>query len=126
MAGTNDERITEGSMGCNVNFGGGRALELDYRQDETPWIALGPGIGGADIWVKGVGGLPDVRIHIERTDDGFQLSIDRGEQSSVWWPSEGPPTVALRFDERARRVKATASVGKDHQFQEVDLGTVTF
>lgn len=105
---------------------GGHALELDYRQDEGPWVALGPGIEGTDIWVKGAGGLPDVRVHIKRADDRLQLSIDRGEQSSVWWPAEGPPTVTLRFDERARRVTATASVGKDHQFQEVDLGTARF
>jgi hypothetical protein len=126
MTGTESER-TEGSWtGCNIDFGGGQSLELDYRQAEAPWISVGPGVTAADIWVKGLVELPDVRVRIERTDDGLQIRIDRGDQSNVWWPADGSPRLTVTFDQRAREATATAAVGQNYEFQEVNLGTVPF
>jgi len=113
-------------MGCNVDFGNEQSLELDYRIPEVPWLSIGSGIQVADVWFKGFGGLPDIRIRIARIDDGIQVQLDRSEQSSTWWPKDAPPRLKVAFDQPAGTVMASAAVGMGDEFQEVELGTIQF
>src|SRR5262249_17893204 len=103
-----DGKADGGWMGCNVDFGNDESLELDFRRPEPPWLSIGPGITAADVWFKGIGGIPDVRFRIERTEDGIQVQIDRGAQSELWWPREAQPRLRVAFDQRASTVTASA------------------
>ena len=119
-------RASGGWMGCNVDFGDERVLELEYDEVNGPWLSNGAGIMRADIWFAGRDGLPDIRVRIERTPSGIQVHMDRGQQSDAWWSPESPPRLTLAFEPRARIVTASASVGMGEEFQEVNLGFAAF
>jgi hypothetical protein len=113
-------------MGCNVDFGNGQSLELDYRKSDGPWLSNGPGIAVADVWFKGEKDIPDLRIHIARTPEGIRVLVDRGQQSSIWWSAEALPQLKITLDQRTRTALASASIGLGDDFQEVLLGTTAF
>ena len=115
-------RVVSEQVSCNIDFGNGHSLELDYVKADGPWLSNGTGIKSGDVWFEGETGLPDLRIHIQRVPDGIAILIDRGQQSEVWWPAEAPPHLKITFDRVAGTATATASVGTGDEFQEVMLG----
>lgn len=124
---TNASSAAEGGwIGCNVDFGAEQTIELDYRRPADPWLSIGSGIGAADVWLQGRSGLPAIRFRIERNENGLRVYLDRGDQSNVWWPKDGPPQLSVVFDQRTATATASTSVGMGHDFQEVGLGTTAY
>ena len=113
-----------GHMACNFDLGGDQQAEMEFSTSEGLWMTAGPAIGAADVWMKGAGNLPDLRVRIKRTGRGIQITVDRGQQSSNWWPIEAAPRLTVAANPAGSVAVATASVGSGGQFQEVLLGQV--
>ena len=111
-----------GRVICSADLGGGRELEVDYQGAENVWVAAGPGIDSADLWIKGKDKVPDFRVKVERTDAGIQIMVDRGQQSDRWWRPEATPRLAITIGPGTQSALVTASVGEGNGFQEVLLG----
>jgi len=113
---------TSGQMTCAADFGNGRQADMELQEHKPLWVAVGPGIPLTDVWMKAAPGGVDLRVRIQRTEGGIQISADRGEHGAAWWPTEAVPRLEITVDQNAGTASASASVGVDDQFQEVLLG----
>jgi hypothetical protein len=118
----NDQTTKSGRVTCSADFGNGHELEMDFQGAQVLWIAAGSGVSNADVWMKGTGGVPDLRIRIERTSSGIQVAVDRGQQSEKWWSLSAAPRMNVIVRPNAHVAAVTASVGETANFQEVFLG----
>ena len=111
-----------GKIACNADLGNGNEVEVDFQETKGLWVAAGPGVDAADLWIKGKDNLPDLRIGISRTLSGIQIIVDRGNQDGDWWSAEAAPRMIVAVDTTLRVAAVVASVGEDSTFQEVLLG----
>ncbi|MGA2434704.1 MAG: hypothetical protein ABSG25_05400, partial [Bryobacteraceae bacterium] len=109
-------------MTCAVDFGGGIQADMELLKPELLWVAVGPGISQADVWMKNANEKIELRVRIQRTTEGIQIAVDRGGQSSAWWPEDAPPQLTIAIHADAGIAVASASVGTGSEFQEVLLG----
>jgi hypothetical protein len=105
-----------------IDLGDGRAIDAELQNTNELWVTADPAIAGADVWMKAVRGAIDLRVRIRRTEIGIQVSVDRGDQSSAWWPGESAPQLTIAVEPGAGVAAASARVGVGEQFQEVLLG----
>ena len=109
-----------------ADFGGGQQANVEFPAANALWIAAGPGIEVADIWMKDVAGVADLRVRILRLGAALEVSIDRGEQSTKWWPPEAAPRLLIVMDEAKGLAAATVSVGSAENERTVELGKVNY
>jgi hypothetical protein len=109
-----------------ADFGGGQQVDVEFPAANTVWLAAGPGIEIADIWMKGVAGVADLRVRVLRLGNVIEVSIDRGKQSTNWWPPEAAPRLRIAVDQTQRVASATASVGAADREMTVELGQVNY
>jgi hypothetical protein len=113
-----------GKLTFAADFGGGRQADVEFQAANALWVALGPGIEAADIWMKD--GVVDLRVRIMRLGAALEVSIDRGEQSGNWWPQEAAPRLLIVFDQAQGSASATASAGIAEDMRTVELGKVSY
>ena len=114
------------SVTLAADSGLGQRADIELSEANTLWVAAGPGIEVADIWMKGVAGVIDLRVRILRLGSALEVAIDRGEQSTNWCPKQGAPRLLVVLDEAQGIVLATASVGAVDEVQTVDLASVIY
>ena len=115
-----------GKVTFAADFGGGQQVDVEFPATNGLWVAAGPGIEVADIWLKEVTGVGDLRVRIMRLGKALEVSIDRGEQNANWWPPEAPPRLLIVFDPVQGRASATATAGAAEQTRSVELGKVSY
>ena len=69
------------SATLTADTGSGQQADIELAEASVLWAAAGPGIEVADIWMKSVAGIADLRVRIMRLGMALEVSIDRGEQS---------------------------------------------
>ncbi len=104
----------------------GQQADIELAEANALWVAAGPGIEVADIWMKRVVGVTDLRVRIKRLGSALEVTIGRGEQSANWWPSDAAPRILIVLDEVQRVASATASVGAAGEGKTVELGSVSY
>jgi hypothetical protein len=94
----------------SFDFEEGREAEIELQGGDSLWIAAGPGITCADVWMKDVKepGI-DLRIRIRRDPTGIEIAVDRGEGRGRWWPDEGPPRLQISLNTSRGMAAATAT-----------------
>jgi hypothetical protein len=91
-----------------AHLGGGLDVEMEVREPGELWIATGPGVGTTDLWVKAVGGKADFRVRLQRTENGFEVLLDRGELQVPWWSPDAAPRLIVTLDGVSETVSITA------------------
>ena len=109
-------------FGCSADLVRGEEIELTFRAGDGLWIAIGAGIGSTDFWLKGQDAIPDIRVRVDRVGDEIQILLDRGQQSTEWWPFAEAPRIKIMFDPSRNLATAVAGIGSGENFQEVLLG----
>lgn len=109
-------------LNLSVDFGSGKQVDVELAASDQIWVAVGPGIGLSEVWMKADGRLIDLRVRIRRTPSGVEIGVDRGDTKDPWWPAGGAPRLAVSIDPAAGTALAVASAGADGEFQEVTLG----
>jgi hypothetical protein len=109
-----------------ADFGGGQQTDVEFPAANMLWVAAGPGIEVADVWMKGVAGVADLRVRILRLGTALEVSIDRGEQSTNWWPPEASPRLLIVIDQGQGVASATASAESGENKRTVELGKVNY
>jgi hypothetical protein len=104
----------------------GQRADMELAEANVLWVSAGPGIEVADIWIKGVAGVIDLRVRILRLGSALEVAIDRGEQSVNWWPPDAAPRILVVLDQSHRIALATASVGRADEIKTVELGSVSY
>jgi len=104
----------------------GQQADIELAEANALWVAAGPGIEVADIWMKRVAGVTDLRVRIKRLGSALEVAIDLGEQSANWWPPDAAPRMLIVLDEVQRIASATASVGEADEVKTVELGSVSY
>jgi len=104
----------------------GQRADIELAEANALWVAAGPGIDVADIWIKGIAGVFDLRVRIVRLGSALEVAIDRGEQSTNWWPRHGAPRMLVSLDEAGQIARATASVGTADEVKTFELGSVSY
>ena len=104
----------------------GQRVDIELTEANALWVAAGPGIEVADIWMKDVAGVTDLRVRILRLGTALEVAIDRGEQSAKWWPRDAAPRMLVVLDEAHGIALATASAGAADEVKTVELGSVTY
>jgi hypothetical protein len=107
-----------------VDFGGGREVDIEYSGAESLWVATGPGIEAADMWFRSVASELDLRIRIIRTQSGIEVLVDRGQQDVPWWPAQEAPRLIVAIDSRQQSLSVSASVGGGPNLRQTLLGNV--
>ncbi len=111
------ERIT-----MAADPGGGKHADVEIGGSDIAWIAIGPGFGGADLWLNGDGSRINLRLHVRRTAAGIEVRIDRGEDERRWWPVDAVPRLAVVIDPGLGTATAIAAAGNAQDYQQVTLG----
>ena len=112
-----------GSMNTRVDFGDGREIDVELDDESQQlWVAAGSGVAGADLWLKAQGKMIDLRIRALRTDRGIAITVDRGDDQTMWWNPQAAPRLLVMIDEAAGTATVFAGVGQHGEFQEVLLG----
>jgi hypothetical protein len=117
---------------CQAHLGGGLDVEMEVREPGELWIATGLGVDISDVWVKGVGGRADFRVRLRRTQNGFEVHLDRGELKVPWWPPDAAPRLIVALDRVSETVSITAGgttaesgqVGAENQMPVFLLGRI--
>jgi hypothetical protein len=109
-----------------ADFGGGQHADVEFPAANTLWLAAGPGIEAADIWMKGVAGVGDLRVRVLRLGTALEVSVDRGEQSTRWWTPEAAPRLLIAVDQAQGVASATASIGTAENAMTVDFGKMNY
>lgn len=112
-------------MKLAVDFGDGQQAEVEFPASNAVWVAAERGIEIADVWMKDVAGAVDLRVRILRLGNALEVSVDRGEQSARWWPSETVPRLLIALDRTHGVASAAASAGEAATHTEVELGKVS-
>jgi len=118
----NSERGGLSRTACQIDFGSGRQAEIEVEPPDNLWIVAGHGIATADLWMKSVGGLFDLRVRVTRSTDGIEIVLDRGEQEAPWCPANISPRLALTVDQKTGIVFILAS---GNQFKNMELGRIS-
>jgi len=83
------------NAGWQVDLGEGKRVEVELEHSRF-WVALGPPLS-AEVWIKGIAGHVDFRVIVQRTDDGLEISLDRGPGPLRSWPEDNP-RMGVRVD----------------------------
>ena len=78
-----------------LDLGEGKQVEVELEHSRF-WVALGPPLH-AEAWIKDIAGHLDFRVMVERTDNGLEISLDRGPGLQRQWPEENP-RMGVRVD----------------------------
>ena len=113
------------SVTLAADIGSGQQADIELAAANTLWVAAGVGIETADVWMKDVAGVADLRVRIMRLGSALEISIDRGEQNQSWWPQEAAPRLLIVLDQAERTASATASVGAAAEIKTIELGSVS-
>jgi hypothetical protein len=111
---------------ARFDFGSGQQADVEFPAANILWLAAGPGIEIVYAWMKGVAGVVDLRVRILRLGAALEVSIDRGEQSTDWWPPEAVPRLAIILDPAQGNASATATAGAGEQTKTVEIGKVSY
>lgn len=114
------------SVTLAADISSGQQADIELAEDNTLWVAAGPGIEMADIWMKNVAGMADLRVRIVRLGMSLEVSIDRGDQSPNWWPAESAPRLRIAFDPSQGTASAKASTGAAADFKTVEFGSISY
>ena len=114
------------SVTLTADTSSGQQADIELPDANALWVAAGPGIEMADIWMKRVAGATDLRVRIRRLGSAVEVAIDRGEQSANWWPPDAAPRILIVLDEAQSIALATASVGAADEVKTVELGSVSY
>ena len=104
----------------------GQQADVELAEANVLWVAAGSGIDVADIWMKSVAGVADLRVRITRNGVVLDVSIDRGEQSAHWWPENGSPALRIVFNPSEGTASAKASAGADAEFKSIEFGPISY
>ena len=107
-----------------ADIGSGQQADIELAEANVLWVAAGAGIEVADVWMKGVAGIADLRVRIMRLGMELKVSIDRGEQSQSWWPPEATPRLRIAFDPSQGIASAKGGAGAD--IKAVEFGSVSY
>ena len=66
-------------LNLSVDFGSGKQVDVELAASDQIWVAVGPGIGLSEVWMKADGRLIDLRVRIRRTPSGVEIGVDRGD-----------------------------------------------
>jgi len=114
------------SVVLSADKSSGQQVDVELSDADALWVAAGPGIEVADIWMKGVAGVIDLRVRILRIGSALEVSIDRGEQSTSWWLKEDSPRILVVLDSAKMIALASASAGPTDGGKTVELGSVRY
>jgi hypothetical protein len=109
-----------------ADFGAGQQADIEFQAPNTLWVAAGSGIEVADIWMKDVNGVIDLRVRVMRLRGALEVSVDRGEQSKSWWPEDAVPRLLIVLDRAEGTATVTASVGPVEQPSNVQSGRIPY
>ena len=104
----------------------GRRVDVELAEANSLWVAAGSGIEVADILMKDVADVADLRVRIRRNGLALDVSIDRGEQSNHWWPEKAAPTLRIALNPSDGTASATASAGVGAEFKSIEFEPITF
>lgn len=105
----------------SVDRGEGREIDAEVSANSL-WLRAGVGIETADMWMREVGGVADLRICISRQPSGIEISVDRGEQSPRWWKLGEEPRLSILLQPELGIATATAKAGAEmHSMGSVAL-----
>jgi hypothetical protein len=108
-------------MNLTFDFGAGRYADVEFGGSDQLWVAAGRGFASTDLWLKDGPQSIDLRVRVRRTAAGIEVAVDRGG-NGPWWPDAAAPRLRIEINTATGVAAAVASVGTDHDFQEVVLG----
>ena len=108
-----------GSAAWQIDFGAGRQIDVEIEPSGKFWSTLGPSVDGIDLWLKQAVGDVDLRLRVERLDNGLVVRFDRRESDGPWWQGDSVPKILFRIEDRGI-LRVVASVGG----KDVELGTM--
>ena len=79
-----------------LDLGPGRKIDTEFDSSGDLWVASGEAVQGLSAWFKDVAGL-DIRVGVERRDDGLVIRLDRGDNQPHWWSDEEAPQMVLQI-----------------------------
>ena len=109
------------SAAWQINSGAGRQVEVDVDASGRFWAVVGPTVSPTDLWLTSAVAGVDLRLRIQRAEDGFTVSFDRREGEGEWWREDSSPTIIFRVEERGP-LRITARAGGETA--EIDLGSI--
>lgn len=115
---------SSGQIACQIDFGSGRQLDLEFPASDRVWMASGSGIETIDLWVKTILGKLDLRVSVRRTQTGIEVAIDRGHEGGPWWPADGIPRLIVETDPDLKTATVSCQVGLGNDRREALLGTM--
>lgn len=87
------------SASYQIDLGTGRRTEIEIDSSGNVWLAAGELTVAVDLWMKRVGGIVDLRIHVERTKEGITVAIDRGNNPGSSPQGDAAARLIVRIDE---------------------------
>lgn len=98
---------------CQVDLGQAGRTEVEVDFDRL-WSSIGRQTKQVDLWMKQVAGGVDLRVHIERTEGGLVLVVDRGDNPGTWSHGVDAPVLCIHINDRLV-AEVTASMGASQQ-----------
>lgn len=107
---SNNATSIRGRMECQLYYGNGTEVEIDVNADRL-WLAAGPAVNLADLWMKTIDGRLDLRVSVSRIEHGIEILVDRGDQDNRWFPSDQAPRITVTLSPNGREAFVTARLG---------------